>query len=152
MRDAIRALRKNELIFILLLLIAIVVFSMFQTKETISFDTSEDSFTISYTASNVFSNTTGPSMEIRFTDVVSMQTQTGLDYGTLQDGIETEKCRAGLWSNGAFGTYSLCVYNKTDCVIVVETAESGYFVFNFENDKTTEEFCVALRDWIQEQL
>ncbi len=56
---------------------------------------------------------------------------------------ETKSVLYGAYSNEQWGEYILYVNGKVPSCIVAET-ENGTYVFNYENESTTESLCEAL--------
>lgn len=93
----------------------------------------------------------GATYQVRFDEILSLETQYAPDFGTCVSGEETETCRYGAWRNDAWGEYTLCALSDVDQVVVVKTQDKTV-VFNVENSDTTKEFYSAFQELLAQRL
>ena len=90
----------------------------------------------------------GESFDIRFKDILSVTEIQDLDLGNYISGTETKCCKCGVWRNGQFGEYNLCIHAGMMRYIVVETS-NGIFVLNLEGEDETDSFYKAFVKLLQ---
>jgi hypothetical protein len=71
-----------------------------------------------------------------------------LDLGKYISGKETNNYMFGVWDNGEFGEYHLCVYTNVARYIVVKTS-NDIFVLNYESVDATDSFYKAFTELLQ---
>lgn len=86
------------------------------------------------------------SYEISLDDISAVSCGESADYGTLQDGVQTDDYCYGTWQSDSWGTYQLYITTKVDAYVLVETQEGESYVFNFESNDSTQAFCQALQE------
>ncbi|MGM9537772.1 MAG: hypothetical protein ACI3VN_05520 [Candidatus Onthomonas sp.] len=133
--DTLRRQRQRNLIFLILVLIGFTIYYVFNSSDTVALAVNDASLTVTGPDSYTF--------DLPFSEITSLELLSDVDYGSPSDGAETGSCAYGLWSNGTWGEYTLCV--RTDCsaAIALNTESGAVFVINFESDSATESFYSA---------
>lgn len=86
-----------------------------------------------------------PFAEIRAVSLIGT-----LERGEMADGTSTRRIARGTWKNDAYGEYTLCISEKINCCLVVQT-DSRTLVYTYESAQTTrgiyDMLLQALRDF-----
>ncbi len=112
-------------------LIGILIYLLTKNTQGSSVAVKDDHLALSYSS--------GPSVIINYKDVLSVAETGALDTGKYVSGIETKSYKFGIWDNGEFGKYHLCIYTNVTRYIVVK-ASTGTFVLNFDSVGATDSF------------
>jgi hypothetical protein len=121
-------------------LVGILIYFLTKNNEGISIAVKDDHLSLSYPSV--------ASVTINFKDILSVNERGDLDPGKYVSGIDTKKFKFGVWDNGEFGEYHLCIYANVARYIVLKTSTDIY-VFNFENLDTTDSFTKAFTELLQ---
>ena len=132
--------QKTRRLLGVVLLVGAVVYLLSANHEGISVAVKADYMSLSHSS--------GESFEIRFTDILSVTEIQALDLGNQISGIETKRCKCGVWSNSQFGEYNLCIYADVMRYIVVETV-NGASVLNLRGEDETRSFYIAFCKLLQ---
>ena len=120
----------RNVIFIVLLLAAVTIYSVLNRATPVTYDFGEDRFTLTGDKNAPYSVT------VRYEDVRSIEHVTDLDLGTPVDGGDTGTCQYGIWQNDTYGQYRLYAWSKVTEYIVLHT-EEGILVCNYEDAGAT---------------
>lgn len=128
-----RRSRKINLIALVVIVAAFLVYNIFFQAKTITAAMDERSFALVTLEDEVIA--------FPLTDVESVELGddfSAFDRGTLQTGTEDSSCCSGTYLNDAFGEYQLHVNLKVNCYVTVRYTD-GILVFNTPTaDETTE--------------
>ena len=123
------------------LLVGIVIYLLLtKNYEGISIAVKDDYLSLSYSS--------GDSFDIAYKDILSMAETQDLVLGEYISGTATKAYKFGVWENGEFGEYNLCIYANVDRYIVVKTS-NNIFVFNLESADATDSFYKAFLGLLQ---
>lgn len=121
---------KKDLIFISLIFVAVIVFSLVTGGNTVEVDFQNDSMSI---------NATGFAFNILYADVEKIELTNLPDFGIMDKGTDTAALKCGNWSNGEYGEYHLCVIPEVDQCIEVTLKDGRVVVFNYKEAKNTQD-------------
>ena len=138
--EAAKRSRKLNSIFLVVIIVVFLVYSLFFQKPTVE-ATMDD---------NAFGLVTLDNKTIAFylTDVESVELGDNLstfDKGTFQSGTEESTCCSGTYINDAFGEYELHVNLKVEPYVIVHYTD-GILVFNNPSAEGTAELYSNLLD------
>jgi hypothetical protein len=136
----IGAIQKTIRILGICLLVGILIYFLTRNAAGISLAVKDDHLSLSYSS--------GDSFSISFKDILSVTEIQILDLGQYVSGTQTKYARFGVWKNGEFGEYKLCIYAGVEHFLVVKTS-SEVFVFNLESVNATDSFYKAFLDLLQ---
>ena len=85
---------------------------------------------------------------VDYTDILALYQRSGLELGSGESGLDTNKCRFGSWNNTEFGDYTLCAVPAASEYIVMETVQ-GTVVFNYQDDDATLHLYTALLELLE---
>jgi len=122
---------KNIYILFLIFLAAATVFAILYSGDSPVLVVGDSSLTINGAGSTSYT--------IDYEDIQLVELVYSPDYGTSIDGGKKRMYAYGIWNNESWGEYSLYVNTNIDVCIVITEIE-GVFVFNYVNEKTTEDF------------
>jgi hypothetical protein len=134
------AIQKTIRILGICLLVGILIYLLTRNAAGISLSVKDDHLSLSYSS--------GVSFNISFKDILSVMEGRTLDLGQYVSGAQTKYARFGVWKNGEFGEYKLCIYAGVERYLVVITS-SEVFVFNLESADATDSFYKAFLDLLQ---
>lgn len=120
---------KKDMIFITVIFVAVIIFSLVSGGNAIEVDFSEDAMSI---------NSTGFTFNIAYEDVEKIELTTLPEFGTLEKGTDTVSLKCGNWNNSVWGTYHLCVIPDVDTCIQVTLKDGRTVVFNYKEAENTE--------------
>jgi hypothetical protein len=121
-------------------LVGILIYLLTKNTQGISVAVMDDHLALSCSS--------GPSITINYKDILSVAETGGLDTGKYVSGMETKSYKFGIWDNGEFGKYRLCIYANVKRYIVVK-ASTGTFVLNFDSVDATDSFYKAFLELLQ---
>jgi hypothetical protein len=122
-------------------LVGIVIYLLVtKNNDGISVAVKDDYLSLSYSS--------GDSFDIGYKDILSVTETQDLLLGEYVSGTETKIYKFGVWENGEFGKYNLCIYAPVESYIVVKTS-NDIFVFNFESSDATDSFYKAFLELLQ---
>ena len=121
---------KKDLIFISLVFLAVIVFSLLSGGNVVEVDFQSDAMNI---------NATGFAFNILYTDVEKIELTTLPEFGTMEKGTDTVALKCGNWNNAAWGEYHLCVIPDVDQCIQVTLKDGRIVVFNYKEVKNTQD-------------
>jgi hypothetical protein len=121
-------------------LAGILIYFLTKNNTGISIAVKDDHLSLSYPSE--------VPVTIKYKDILSVNERMDLDPGKYVSGKETKHYKFGVWDNGKFGKYHLCIYAKVERYIVVKTS-TDIFVFNFENVDATDSFYMAFLELLQ---
>jgi hypothetical protein len=122
-------------------LVGIVIYLLVtKNNDGISVAVKDDYLSLSYSS--------GDSFDIGYKDILSVTETQDLVLGEYVSGTETKIYKFGVWENGEFGKYNLCIYAPVESYIVVKTS-NDIFVFNFESSDATDSFYKAFLELLQ---
>ncbi|MEA4964981.1 MAG: hypothetical protein VB055_04035 [Oscillospiraceae bacterium] len=75
---------------------------------------------------------------VPYADLTEVMFAEDPDYGSAVQGGEKSGCHFGTWENSAWGTYYLCVYQNTDCCIILMLQSGATVVINASSRTDTE--------------
>jgi len=122
---------KNIIIPILIFLAAATVVAILYSGDSPVLVVGDSSLTINGAGSTSYT--------IDYEDIQLVELVYSPDYGTSIDGGKKRMYAYGIWNNESWGEYSLYVNTNIDVCIVITEIE-GVLVFNYVNEKTTEDF------------
>ena len=88
--------------------------------------------------------------EIPYAVIQKVETAYTLDLGSMVTGVQNRSLWFGVWTNEAYGEYSLYVMPSLDTYCVI-TAENRVYVLNIQTKADTESFTVALRQLLEDK-
>ena len=121
-------------------LVGILIYFLTKNNAGISIAVKDDHLSLSYPSE--------ASVTINYKDILSVNKRGNLNPGKYVSGIDTKNYKFGVWENGEFGKYHLCIYADVEQYIVVKTS-TEIFVFNFENVDATDSFYKAFTELLQ---
>jgi hypothetical protein len=121
-------------------LAGILIYFLTKNNAGISIAVKDDHLSLSYPSE--------ASVTINYKDILSVNERGDLDPGKYVSGIDTNNYKFGVWDNGEFGKYHLCIYAKVERYIVVKTSPD-IFIFNFESADATDSFYKAFLELLQ---
>jgi hypothetical protein len=121
-------------------LVGILIYFLTKNNAGISITVKDDHLSLSYPSE--------ASVTINYKDILSVNERGDLNPGKYVSGIDTKNYKFGVWENGEFGRYHLCIYADVERYIVVKTS-TEIFVFNFENVDATDSFYKAFTELLQ---
>ena len=134
---------RRNLIFILLLLLVVGIFSFTQGgQQGASFELEGDLFVLH-----------GPeefTATVDLKQLRSIETRDKFSPGTCLDGKEDYGYSYGTWENEEFGQYQLCKLTKVSTCVVMTDEAGNVTVFNFESTQMTEEFGRSFEEFLRE--
>lgn len=83
-------------------------------------------------------------------DVASAEIVTIDDFGELISGASNRTHMCGVYRNSQFGEYDIWIVKKVQSYLAVTDKDGHVLVINFESDKSTEELCKAINEYIGE--
>ncbi len=128
MKNFWNAISKKDLIFGLIILLLVIIFS-FKPSNKVRFSFGEDSVDI---------KSTRYSMNIPYDMVESLELVAKPDMGTKIDGYTDGIIANGLWNNEAWGDYTACIEVYTDNCILVHLTDGRLFVLSRRNNEETQ--------------
>lgn len=137
------AAQRRSLLIAAVIFVGVTAFSLFRSGEPMELAFRDDEMTI-----------TGPegapfAVAIPYQDIRSVSESKAPDPGVCLEGLDTERCRFGVWRNDAYGDYTLCASPHISSYIVLKTAD-GVVAFNYENDDSTHHLYLALVDLLRD--
>lgn len=60
-----------------------------------------------------------------------------LERGEMVRGTSTRHIARGIWKNDAYGEYTLCINERINCCLVIQT-DNQTLVYNYESSETTQ--------------
>lgn len=111
-----------------LLLIGICVYFFFSTPG-VSIRLSETEMTLTIPDNE--------SIPVLYQDITGVSLAETPDYGEAVTGERKQSYLYGMWRSDAWGTYTACVYEKTDCCVLIETTQ-GTVAVNYSGREETE--------------
>ena len=120
-------------------LIIVVLFALFRHTEGIEYSIADHTLEVTYTEQTLREVKNSVSIELPIEDIISIELVETEDIGSLIEGIETKKCSAGSFSSDTYGDLEVCIYNNVSEKMLAVTSD-GYYLFNLEDDATTESF------------
>ena len=122
--------KQKNLIFIVLILVAVLFYTLSGGSVGVSLDFQEDALILS-----------GADLDwnIPYAEIQSLELIQLSDMGNVVDGIEKRTLHCGLWKNEQWNEYTLCINPKLDRGIVLGMADGEIIVFNYESNQSTEE-------------
>jgi hypothetical protein len=132
--------RKAIRILGICFLVGILIYFLTKNNVGISIAVKDDYLSLSYPSE--------VPVTINYKDILSVNERGDLELGKYILGIETNNYKFGVWDNGEFGEYHLCIYTNVGQYIVVKTS-TDILVFNFENVDATDSFYKAFTELLQ---
>jgi hypothetical protein len=117
-----------------------MVFAIVHSGDSTIIDMGESTLTINGAGSTSYA--------IDYKDIQSVELVYSPDYGTIIDGGKKQKYANGIWINESWGEYRLYVNPNTDVCIVIKEI-GGVFVFNYINERTTEDFYYSFLEYLE---
>jgi hypothetical protein len=134
-------IQKTIRILGICLLVGILIYLLLtNNNKGISVAVKDDHLSLSYSSSDSF--------DIIYKDILSVTETQALDLGQYVSGTQAKYARFGVWKNGEFGEYKLCIHVDVERYLVVKTS-SEVFVFNLESVDATDSFYKAFLELLQ---
>ena len=118
---------KKDLIFISLIFVAVIIFSLF-SGDAVNVNFGSDAMTVS---------SSGFDFTMAYADVASVELSTLPELGTMDKGTDTASVKNGNWNNAVWGDYHLCVIPTNESCIVVTLTDGRTVVFNYKEAENT---------------
>lgn len=131
---------KKNLLFAIVILLAVTAYTMFGGKSGTGFSLNNDILTIG-----------GPeeySFSVPCREIAAVSLAEGFDPGLCLTGGSTRKYCWGTWQNAEFGEYELCMLTAIDDCVVVTDTEGKHYVFNLENERTTNDLVPSFQEYL----
>lgn len=140
-KDDTKRMQNISLMVLILVLVGGLVYSYFFSTG-ISFDFSEEQMTVTDPGGNA--NT------VAYRDITDIQLIRDADFGTCVSGGDDKLFKYGVWENGAWGQYDLCVsVNSSYCIAIC--SDSGTLVISYEDSEITQALYEELRKlWLDQ--
>lgn len=119
---------KKHFIFPLLLVAAVLIYSLSGNSIGIQLDFGEDTLTVSAMDQD---------WPIPYNSIASLELVTLPDLGTMTEGTEKRTLQCGTWQNETWGEYSLCVDPRIIQGLVITQNDGSVFLLNYESDEST---------------
>lgn len=130
----------NNLIIIAILLIGYSVYYFTMHKTPIQYDFTDTSVTI------YGRNPVAFATELPYEDILSVELASEFDPGTCIQGTEDKYILYGKWENESLGEYTLYAWASVTEYIILDTAEHGIIVCNYESNDATMHLAPALQE------
>ena len=137
-----KVISKKDLIFISVIFLVVIVFSLVNGGNVVEVDFQTESVTI---------DATGFSFNILYADVEKIELTTLPEFGTLEKGTDTAALKCGNWKNSAWGTYHLCVIPDVDQCIQVTLKDGRIVVFNYKEAENTQGVYSIFEEYMNKQ-
>lgn len=119
---------KKNGIFLLILVAAVLIYSLSGNSIGIHLDFGEDALQVS--ASDM-------DWDLAYDQIASITLSDLPDVGSLAEGIDKKNLQCGVWENEIWGTYTLCISPKIDQCIVLTMQNGDVIVLNYESADST---------------
>ncbi len=133
--------RLKNFIWLIVIVVAFMVFSNVRGGTSTYLDFGEDKLTVTAPENFNFS--------VNYDYVTNIELVNEFDPGTLVNGNETRKYRWGTWRNDVWGEYTLCSSIKIDNALVLSLANEETLVINYESEETTAALLELIDDLIE---
>lgn len=120
--------KQKNLTFIILILAAVLFYVFSGGSVGISLDFAEEELTVS--AANF-------DWVLSYAQIEALELTELPDLGNLIEGSEKRTLCCGIWENGMWGRYTLCVDPGISRCIVITMGDGSVFVLNYENGEST---------------
>ena len=136
--------QKRWMITFAVIMVAVMLipaFSLFDDAGGTAFDWSKEGLTISYPD--------GTAVSMPYESVNDISFSEGIRYGEAVTGGTEKQYRYGTWKNEEFGEYQLFTHLDFHHCIIFDT-DNGFVVINFESNDTTAALYESVRQMLIE--
>ena len=133
---------KKDMIFIAVIFLVVIVFSLVSGGNTIEVDFQPDSMTV---------QATGFEFNIVYEDVEKIQLTELPEFGTLEKGSDTASLKCGNWKNSLWGEYHLCVIPDVNQCVQVTLKDGRTVVFNYKEVENTQGVYSIFQEYLNQK-